>query len=143
MWLLPTPVSSFELTLPQGPYSALAANGNLCQTKLVMPTQFVAQNGMVLKQNTHIEVEGCSNTLSIPHHSLKGRNLVLGVLVPAAGKLKASGSGFSPASKTSSGREELKLTLHATKRGKFSTKIKLIFAPTKGKKLTKSLSVRM
>jgi hypothetical protein len=30
------PVSSFELTLPQGPYSALAANGNLCdETKTV------------------------------------------------------------------------------------------------------------
>ena len=125
------PVSSFELTLPQGPYSALAANGNLCQTKLVMPTQFVAQNGMVLKQNTHIEVEGCSNTLSIPHHSIKGRNLVLGVLVPAAGKLKASGSGFSPASKTSTGREELKLTLHATKRGKFSIQDQAHLQPLK------------
>ena len=30
------PVTSFELTLPEGPYSALAANGNLCQlTKTV------------------------------------------------------------------------------------------------------------
>jgi hypothetical protein len=52
------PVSSFELNLPQGKYSALAANGNLCQQKLVMPTEFVAQNGATLNQDTHIEVTG-------------------------------------------------------------------------------------
>ena len=39
------PVGSFELTLPEGKYSALAANGNLCTTKLAMPTAFTAQNG--------------------------------------------------------------------------------------------------
>ena len=53
------PVESFELTLPQGKYSALAANGNLCQQKLVMPTAFVAQNGAEMKQNTKIAVSGC------------------------------------------------------------------------------------
>jgi hypothetical protein len=85
------PVSSFELTLPQGPYSALTANGNLCaltRTVLVkkkikirtrgrkrtiirrvkqtlpaslsMPTEFVAQNGMTLHQNTPVSVTGCA-----------------------------------------------------------------------------------
>jgi hypothetical protein len=53
------PVSSFELDLPQGKYSALAAIGNLCNQKLVMPTQFVAQNGAQLNQQTRIEVQGC------------------------------------------------------------------------------------
>jgi hypothetical protein len=53
------PFETFELKLPQGKYSALAANGNLCQQKLVMPTTFVAQNGATLNQETHIEVEGC------------------------------------------------------------------------------------
>ncbi len=54
------PVGTFELTLPQGKFSALAAPyGKLCQTKLVMPTIFTAQNGMTLKQNTRIGVTGC------------------------------------------------------------------------------------
>jgi hypothetical protein len=54
------PVDTFELSLPEGPDSALAANGNLCKQKLVMPTEFLAQNGAVIDQNTHIAVEGCA-----------------------------------------------------------------------------------
>jgi hypothetical protein len=84
------PFSTFELTLPEGPYSALTANGNLCaatktvtvkkkitikhhgkntkvtrkvkqtvSSTLEMPTEFIAQNGAELKQNTKIEVNGC------------------------------------------------------------------------------------
>jgi hypothetical protein len=53
------PVGSFELTLPQGPDSALAANGNLCKSKLTMPTIFVAQNGKEMRQTTKITATGC------------------------------------------------------------------------------------
>jgi hypothetical protein len=55
------PVGSFELNLPQGQFSALAANTNLCAVKggLKMPTQFVAQNGTVIKQSTPISITGC------------------------------------------------------------------------------------
>ncbi len=90
------PFSSFELTLPEGPYSALTTAGNLCslttgngsrrgekkvtvkvhgrkktitrrvkQTEpatLRMPTEFVAQNGAEIHQNTPIEVTGCPKT---------------------------------------------------------------------------------
>lgn len=56
------PVGTFELYLPEGKYSALAANGKLCsQTKkLLMPTEMVAQNGARFKQSTKIEVTGCA-----------------------------------------------------------------------------------
>jgi hypothetical protein len=84
------PVGSFELNLPEGPYSALAANSNLCKAThtiiierkialrikgrkrhvmrrvkktvpgLVMPTLFVAQNGVQMRQNTKIGVTGCA-----------------------------------------------------------------------------------
>jgi hypothetical protein len=75
------PVGNFELNLPQGPFSALAANTNLCATTtvthkriegkrrtikratpvaLTMPTEFKAQNGAVFKQSTKIAVSGCA-----------------------------------------------------------------------------------
>jgi hypothetical protein len=54
------PISEFELYLPEGPNSALAANGNLCTSHLVMPTVFNGQNGGRLKQSTPIGVTGCA-----------------------------------------------------------------------------------
>jgi hypothetical protein len=54
------PVSSFELTLPEGKYSALAANGNLCTQKLTMPADFTGQNGATFSQKTPISVTGCA-----------------------------------------------------------------------------------
>jgi hypothetical protein len=91
------PVNTFELYLPEGPYSALAANGNLCDetttvtvkhkvlkkvhgrtvhetvaarvtkpASLVMPSEFIAQNGAVLKQNTTVEVTGCATSKAKP-----------------------------------------------------------------------------
>jgi hypothetical protein len=73
------PVGMFELYLPQGKYSALAANGNLCklQGKLKMPTEFVAQNGMVIKQSTNITVSGCTKARSArkaSHHAKASRH---------------------------------------------------------------------
>jgi hypothetical protein len=59
------PVSSFELKLPEGPYSVLAAAGtgnsryDLCGQTLAMPTAITAQNGAVLKQSTKITATGC------------------------------------------------------------------------------------
>jgi hypothetical protein len=66
------PIDSFEIALPEGRHSALAASGNLCykttsvhkhkvkqRVKLVMPTMIVAQDGSVIDQNTKIAVHGC------------------------------------------------------------------------------------
>ena len=62
------PIGSFELTLPQGPNSALAANGNLCTSHLVMPTAFIAQDGAEIHQNTPI------TPISCPKHKARKAN---------------------------------------------------------------------
>jgi hypothetical protein len=55
------PIGTFELKLPQGVDSALAANANLCKVKrgLKMPTAFTAQSGAVIHRSTLIGVTGC------------------------------------------------------------------------------------
>jgi hypothetical protein len=53
------PITRFDLTLPTGPHSALAATGNLCKGKLTMPTTIKGQNGAVIKQHTRIAVSDC------------------------------------------------------------------------------------
>ncbi len=56
------PFTDFALTLPQGRFSALTANGNLCRSKLAMPTAFTGQNGAVIHQSTKVTVTGCPKT---------------------------------------------------------------------------------
>jgi len=123
------PVGSFELTLPEGPFSALAANRDLCATNLVMPNTFDAQNGAVLHRNTPIEVEGCPYALRIVHRGVKKRTLTLKVSMPVAGRIVASGKGVSKAAKTAKGRSTLTLTLKERHAGKLRTKILLRFTP--------------
>lgn len=99
------PITSFELTLPQGPDSVFAANGDFCAATntvlvkrrvtvrvkgrkktvtrnvkttvtapLVMPTDFTAQNGAVLTQNTKISVVGCPEAKKLKSKSKGSRH---------------------------------------------------------------------
>ena len=47
------------------------ANGNLCQAqaagKLLMPTEMVGQNGLVISQSTKISVTGCPKVGHVKH----------------------------------------------------------------------------
>ena len=66
------PVGTFELTLPQGTYPALAAPDNhLCKDSLKMPTSFTAQNGATIKQNTPITVTGCAKHKTAKKKTIK------------------------------------------------------------------------
>jgi hypothetical protein len=68
------PINTFELKLPQGHYSALAANGNLCTTTLHMPTLFIAQDGATIKQSTPITATGCAKHKPHRAHAKKHRH---------------------------------------------------------------------
>jgi hypothetical protein len=142
------PITSFDLKLPQGPYSALAANlpvsahGSYCGQKLVMPTHFVAQNGAEIQQNTPITVEGCSSALSIKT-SVKNQTVTVTVYAPAAGKLTATGKGLTTASKTAKGQENVTFTLKQKKTGRLNTAVKVNFKPTKGKPQTKATKIKL
>jgi hypothetical protein len=65
------PIGTFELKLPQGPDSALAANGNLCTSKLIMPTTFVGANGVSLKQSTPVKATGCPKKKAVKKKAAK------------------------------------------------------------------------
>ncbi len=62
------PFSNFELTLPQREYPALTGNGSLCKGTLLMPTEFVGQDGAKINQNTKIAVSGCPKSKHIKKH---------------------------------------------------------------------------
>jgi hypothetical protein len=74
-----TPFSSFQLTLPQGDFSALGTNVpekdkySLCGQKLVMPNEFIAQNGAAIHQKTTITVTGCGKIKKKTKHKKSKR----------------------------------------------------------------------
>ncbi|HEY2142658.1 MAG TPA: hypothetical protein VGG98_11445 [Solirubrobacteraceae bacterium] len=72
------PVGTFELTLPTGRYSALAANlpakahGSFCGQTLAMPTAFAGQNGAQVHGSTKIVPTDCPKTRKARRHRRKG-----------------------------------------------------------------------
>jgi hypothetical protein len=147
------PVGSFELKLPAGRYSALAANGNPCASNLTMPTEFVAQNGARINQITPIVVTGCKRAIRVLHHAVRGSTAAITVAVPAAGKLTATGAGLSRASGAAgaAGNVTLHLALLSGERRLLSrypqrrlrVVVKLRFAPRHGGKLSNELVLLM
>jgi hypothetical protein len=73
------PIGSFELNLPEGPHSGLAAvvpakaKGNLCGQSLTMPMTITGQNGAQIKQSTKIAVTGCAKAKKKTKHKQKHR----------------------------------------------------------------------
>jgi hypothetical protein len=84
------PISSAVVTLPVGPKSLLAANGNLCANTLTAPTTIVGQNGRQVRQKTKISVRNCP--VAIAGHKTSGITALVKVKTPAAGRISGSGT---------------------------------------------------
>ncbi len=129
------PVSSLTLNLPTGPNSALAANGNLCTTSLVMPTTITAQNGKVFKQNTNINVVNCG--VQIVGQKVVGNDVYLTVRTYSAGRISGSGANLSTVARhldAATKSASLKVPLSSSGRSKgrpFSVKVRVGFYPKK------------
>jgi hypothetical protein len=129
------PASSVTVNLPVGSHSALAANGNLCASKLVMPTTITGQNGVTIKQNTTITVSGCG--VRIVGAKTIGNTAYMTVQTFAAGRISGKGSNLKTvfrhlgsAQKTAS----LKVPLSSSgqfKRRPFKVKVRVGFVPKK------------
>jgi hypothetical protein len=119
------PISSFELSLPTGPHSALAANANLCTSKLAMPTTITGQNGAVLTQATKIAVTGCGASkpsVKVTKTRLKGSTLVVTVKTSATGTIKISGSGLQTTTKKNVKAGSHQIDVALSKAGKTAKK---------------------
>jgi hypothetical protein len=66
------PLSSFELSFPEGKYSAFGTDKNLCKQKLAMPTALTGQNGAVVHASTKVGVMGCPKPRKA-HKAAKGK----------------------------------------------------------------------
>ncbi len=128
------PFTGFELNLPTGPNSAVAANGNLCKQSLVMPTTITAQNGKVFKQNTKIAVTNCPVTV-VSHAAKKGKAVVV-VRAPEAGRVSGGGSNLKTVYKNPGKQQNVTLEVPVTSsRRPLSVKVRIGFIPkAKGKK---------
>ena len=124
------PFTGFELNLPSGPNSAVAANGNLCKKSLVMPTTITAQNGKVLKQNTVIAVSNCPVTILSSH--TKGNRAVITVKVPEAGRVSAGGANLKTVYRNPGKAQKVTLEAPLTSnRRPLAVRVRIGFIPKK------------
>jgi hypothetical protein len=138
------PLTSFSLSLPAGPHSALTGYGNLCAQPLLMPTVITAQNGAQIRQDTRIAVPGCvlssksaNRCIKVLKRKLAHHALMLKVRVCAAGRLSARGKYLRGASRKlrKAGATTLKLSLtgagvHAMRRhSPLKIRVALTFVP--------------
>lgn len=141
------PVTSFQMELPEGKFSVLAApEGKLCAHRLVIPTVLTGQNGKVVEQSTRIAVDGCAYALKLVAHKVQKRVLTLKVVVPGAGTLQIAGRGLPKKTKRSTGTETIEFKIKPRRAGKLASKLHAVFTPKSKsahkKKLRKTVAVK-
>jgi hypothetical protein len=132
------PISSFAMTLPEGPHSVLATNlpanahDSFCGMSLAMPTMIEGQNGARVSQSTAIAVTGCKPAIEVVKKKRSSGKLVLTLRSTVTGTLTISGRGVKKTKLTVGiGEHQVKVAL--TRAGRRSRTIKLRIALKSGK----------
>ena len=118
---------------------------------LVMPTEMIGQNGIVLHQRVPIVVMGCKPAMRILSHSVSNGKATITLEVPSAGRVVASAKGLSRAvaKAKKAGPLTLKLRLSRRERAllkryrgrKLRARVKLVLTPEHGARLSTSVTV--
>lgn len=143
------PVSSFELNLPMGENSALAANASLCRKPLYLPTTIEGQNGAKFTQKTRINVSKCP--VVVKRHVVKGKKIKVLVKTPSAGKIVVTGKGIVRKTKTVGKAKVATITETLTRsagrklahKHHLKVRVKVKFKPKKGHASKAAFSVRL
>jgi hypothetical protein len=110
------PVSSFSLSLPTGPHSALSPFGDFCTKPLIMPTTITAQNGAQIKQSTVISVPDCG--VRILRHRVSGHRLILTLKTFTAGRVSIAARGLRTVSRRLSRARTFTIAVSLGSRGR-------------------------
>lgn len=109
------PISSFELKLPIGSHSILAAAGSLCRKPMFMPTTITAQNGVKVTQKTRVQVLKCP--VLVLGKKVRRSSATLTVKTHSAGEVTATGRLLRRTVKKVRGAGSTKIQLRLTRRG--------------------------
>jgi hypothetical protein len=111
------PVTSAVVTLPVGPQSLLAANGNLCnnQSKLLAPTTIIGQNGRQIRQNTKIAVRNCP--VVVVSRRSAGASALITVKTPSAGRISGGGADLKFVTRKVSKASQVTISVPLTRTG--------------------------
>jgi hypothetical protein len=160
------PITEFNLNLPAGPGSALAASADLCAAPLTFTASILGQNGKKADVKSVVGIAGCG--VAITRSKVTRRSASLSVRVPGPGTVTLTGKMIGKVTKTFPAAGTYKLRVKLSKSGvralkkarkqkserkrKLSVKVTAAYAPrnaavaggapVKGSRATKKLTFK-